>query len=127
MGPVASRADRPDLPLLIGEGANARRAVPEALALHAAAAPIHDRVRALVRVGERRWTLALDRGQKIMLPEEGAEAALRFALALHAAPELTLLDRDVRAVDLRLPDRPTLRLSDHAVLELTSMLDGEDA
>lgn len=125
IGPVFARADRPDLPLIVGEGAD--RAVPEALALAAAAGPIRDRLRALVRVGERRWTVALDRDQSILLPEDGAESALRAVVALQAAPEVTLLDRDVLAVDMRLADRPTLRLSDHAVMELTQMLKGEDA
>ena len=47
---LPARSDRPDLPLLAGEGA--AKAVPEALRLFAAADPIASRVRGLLRVGE---------------------------------------------------------------------------
>ena len=126
IGPVAGRADRPALPLIIGAGAD--RAVPEALALHARAAPLHDRLRALVRVGERRWTVALDRDQAIMLPAKGAEPALARVLAIDDAEDL--LAREVTVIDMRLPQRPTLRLTDRAVAELLllrAVVAGEDA
>lgn len=126
IGPVAARADRRALPLIIGAGAD--RAVPEALALHARAAPLHNRLRALVRVGERRWTLALDQDQAIMLPAKGAEPALARVLALDAAEDL--LARDVVVIDMRLPRRPTLRMTDRAVAELLrlrAIVAGEDA
>ncbi|MFT7180119.1 MAG: cell division protein FtsQ [Planctomycetota bacterium] len=126
IGPVAARADRPALPLIIGAGAD--RAVPEALALHARAAPLRGRLRALVRVGERRWTLALDRDQAIMLPAKGAEPALARVLALDTAEDL--LAREVSVIDMRLPRRPTLRITDRAVAELLrlrAIVAGEDA
>ena len=112
--PVAARAARPDLPLVAGEGAD--RAVPEALALAAAARPLHERFRGLVRVGERRWDVVLDRGQRILLPSEGARRALERVLAMDQAEDL--FARDVAAVDMRLPARPTLRLNAGAVEEL---------
>ena len=108
---LATRADRPDLPLIAGQGAEA--AVPEALALLAAAEPLRARMRGLVRMGERRWDLVLDRGQRILLPAEGAAAALERIIALDQAEDL--LDRDVTAVDLRNGHRPTLRLAPHAM------------
>jgi cell division protein FtsQ len=126
IGPIAARADRPALPLIIGAGAD--RAVPEALALQARAAPLHHRLRALVRVGERRWTLALDRDQVIMLPAKDAEPALARVLALDAAEDL--LAREVMVIDMRLPQRPTLRMTDRAVAELLrlrAIVAGEDA
>ena len=95
------------LPLIAGEGADA--AAVEALALIDAAAPVADRLVGLTRVGNRRWDVVLTRGQRILLPEAGAAAALDRALAMHAAHDL--LSRDVLAVDLRLRDRPTLRLA----------------
>jgi cell division protein FtsQ len=126
IGPVAERADRPGLPLLIGPGAD--RAVPEALALVARAGPLTDRLRALVRVGERRWSVALDRDQVIELPAKQAESALGRVLALNAAEDL--LARDATVIDIRLPHRPTVRLSPRAVvdlLHLRAMVAGEDA
>jgi cell division protein FtsQ len=111
---LAARMDRPDLPLIAGTGADA--SVAEALGLIAAAAPVKDRLRGLLRVGERRWDVVLDRDQRILLPETGALEALEQVLALNEAREL--LERNVTVVDMRLPHRPTLRLSNHAVEEL---------
>ena len=71
---VTAREVRRDLPLIAGEGA--ANAAPEALALLDAAGPILPRLRGLERMGERRWDVVLDRGQRIMLPAEGALAAL---------------------------------------------------
>lgn len=50
-GILESRAARPDLPLIAGDGAYAN--LDEALVLFRTAAPIKERVRALVRMGER--------------------------------------------------------------------------
>lgn len=109
-----SRADWPELPLIAGPGAH--DAAPEALALAGAAAPLSDRLRGFVRRGERRWDIVLTRGQRILLPEDGAVEALERLLALDEARDL--LARDVTHVDLRLPHRPTLRLSETAMAEL---------
>lgn len=103
---VTAREVRPDLPLIAGEGA--ADAAPEALALLDAAGPILPRLRGLVRMGERRWDVVLDRGQRIMLPTEGALAALEHAIALDRSHDL--LGRDVAAVDLRDAERPVVRL-----------------
>lgn len=111
---VDTRIDRADLPLVAGEGAEF--AVPEALDLLLAAGPLQTRLRGLQRMGERRWDIVLDRDQRILLPETGAVAALERLLALDAAQQI--LDRDVAAVDLRLPDRPVLRLTPHSLAEL---------
>jgi cell division protein FtsQ len=117
VAPLASRLDRPDLGLVAGAGAEA--AVPEALALFAAAEPVASRLRGLVRVGERRWDVVLDRGQRILLPEQGAVAALERAMALALADDL--LARDVIVIDLRNQARPTLRLTPAALGELRRM------
>jgi cell division protein FtsQ len=111
---IDRRTDRSDLPLIAGKGAGA--SVPEALRLIAAAAPIEGRLRGLVRMGERRWDVVLDRDQRILLPEQGAVEALERVIALDDVSDL--LGRDVRTVDLRNPARPTLRLTPEAVEEL---------
>ncbi len=111
---IKSRLQRADLPLLAGEGAE--KAVPEALELLAAAAPVAPRIRGLVRMGERRWDLVLDRDQRILLPETGALRALEQVMALNDARDL--LARDVVAVDMRNPARPTLRMAPEALEEL---------
>lgn len=123
---VDSRLRRPDLPLIAGAGADAH--VPEALALFEEAGPVAGRVRGLVRIGERRWDLVLDRGQEIRLPEREPAAALRRVMALQASEQL--LARDLAVVDMRDPTRPMLRLTDHAAAELRRLREtatGEDA
>jgi cell division protein FtsQ len=123
---VDSRLRRPDLPLIAGDGADTH--VPEALALLAAARPVGARVRGLVRVGERRWDLVLDRDQVIKLPEADPLGALGRVMALEASDQLT--KRDLAVVDMRDPRRPMLRLTPSAVAEIERLrkLDaGEDA
>lgn len=123
---VDGRLRRPDLPLIAGDGAD--QAVPEALALLAIAQPEGSRIRGLVRVGERRWDLMLDRDQVIRLPETDAEAALGRVMALDAQDQL--LKRDLTVVDMRDPRRPTIRLSPDAVAEIERLKKtaaGEDA
>lgn len=102
-----------DMPLMAGAGAENH--VAEALALYAAAGPLAQRMRGVVRVGERRWDVVLDRGQRIMLPEAGAVQALERVIALSQAQDM--LARDIVTVDMRLADRPTIRISEHAVEE----------
>jgi cell division protein FtsQ len=114
---VQNRSARPDLPLIAGEGANT--AVPEALALLEQAAPIRDRVIGLVRISERRWDLVLNRAQRIMLPPEQPMPALDRVLALNEAQEL--LKRDVTRIDIRNPDRPTLRMTPNALAAMREL------
>ncbi|EKX58621.1 Cell division protein FtsQ [Rhodobacter sp. AKP1] len=108
---LAFRSERGDLAVIAGEGAE--RAVPEALEILAAARPILKRIRGLVRMGERRWDIVLDRGQRIQLPVEEPVAAVERMIALDEAEDL--LDRDVISVDLRIKDRPVLRLAPYAL------------
>lgn len=110
---LATRADRPDLPVIAGEGADL--AASEALDLIAAAGPLAPRLRGLVRVGARRWDLVLDRNQRLMLPADRPVQALERLLALDQAEDL--LARDVAAVDLRNEKRPVLRMAEHALTE----------
>jgi len=106
-GMIAERAARRDLPLIAGDGA--KDAIDEALQLFAAAAPTAPRVRGLVRMGERRWDMVLDNDLRILLPTTRPVQALERVIALQQAQ--TMLDRDVAVVDMRLGDRPTLRLN----------------
>ena len=111
---LVARPDRGDLPLIVGAGAEVR--VDEALELFAASEPVSGRVRALARIGERRWDVVLDRDQRIMLPEDQARATLDRVMALDAAQDL--LARDIAAIDFRNPRRPVLRLTEAAVEEM---------
>ena len=104
---IYARADFPELPLIVGEGA--ARHVPEALRLMQATAALQDRVRGVVRMGNRRWDVVLDREQRILLPEQGALQALERVIALERAQEV--LTRDTARVDMRLSNRPTVQLT----------------
>ena len=106
-GMIEARGDRLDLPLIAGDGAQDH--IGEALALFRATGPVAGRVRGLVRMGERRWDIVFDNGQRILLPTEAPVAALDRVMALHMAQDM--LSRDVAAIDMRNGDRPTLRLN----------------
>lgn len=117
---VASLLDRnarSDLPLITGAGAS--DAVPEARALLDTVGPLRGELRGLIRVGERRWDLVLKSDQRILLPTEDPVAALEQVIALHQAQDL--FGRDLSVIDMRNPQRPTLRLGDTAMKELRRM------
>ncbi|WP_095589988.1 cell division protein FtsQ/DivIB [Actibacterium ureilyticum] len=114
VAPLEARAARPDLPLIIGDGAETQ--VVEALQLFEVARPLKHRLLAVVRMGERRWDVVLDRDQRILLPERDPVAALRRVIALDQAEEM--LDRDLVAIDMRNSARPTLRMAPDALEEL---------
>jgi cell division protein FtsQ len=98
------------LPLVVGAGAETR--AKEFLALLEPYPTLREFVRAAVLVGERRWNLRLNNGIDIELPETGAATALAQLVALDR--EKNLITRDIAVIDLRLPDRITVRLSDAA-------------
>ncbi|MCE2521767.1 MAG: cell division protein FtsQ/DivIB [Rhodobacteraceae bacterium] len=95
------------LPLISGAGAESN--VIEALEIYAAAEPIRDSIRGLVRIGERRWDLMLDGNRIIQLPEDNPGDALKQLLAFDRKSRL--LSRDVRSVDLRVPDQVAVSLA----------------
>jgi cell division protein FtsQ len=111
---LSARTDRPDLPLIAGVGADA--AAPEALDLIAAAGPLGPRIRGLVRVGERRWDIVLDRDQRILLPAKDPIRALERLLALDHVQDI--MNRDILAIDLRQDHRPILKLTPYALGEM---------
>ena len=113
-GTISARADRLDLPLIAGDGAEQR--IAEALELYAGSGPLRDRVRGLVRMGERRWDIVLDRDQRILLPGEDPIAAFGRIVALNEAQDM--LKRDVLVVDMRNASRPTLRMSQEAAMAM---------
>ncbi|MEM7742545.1 MAG: cell division protein FtsQ/DivIB [Pseudomonadota bacterium] len=108
VAPAATRAGYPELPVLLGDAAPGH--VPEALALIAAAPDIAPRMRALVYVGARRWDIVLDRGQRLLLPEDDPALALDRIVAWDLSTEL--LSRDVALVDMRLAERPVVRMTE---------------
>jgi cell division protein FtsQ len=98
------------LPLVVGQGAETR--AKNFLALVDQYPPVRDQLRAVVLVAERRWNLKLKSGIDVRLPESEPERALDLLVQLDR--DKKLLSRDIVAIDLRLPDRVTVRLSEEA-------------
>ena len=117
VAPLLARPQLVELPVISGDGAN--DAAAEALALFEAAAPLGDRLRGLVRMGERRWDVVLENGPRILLPAQRPVPALEEVLALNDAQEL--LDRDILRVDMRDGTRTVLQLTPQALAELRRM------
>ncbi len=113
VGYISHRTDRPDLPLLAGQGIGPH--IDEALEILDAAHPVSDRIRGLVRVGERRWDIVLDRDQRVMLPEEDAVRTVEHVMAMQITQDV--LSRDISVMDMRDTRRPILRLSEAALEE----------
>ena len=98
------------LPLVVGEGANGRLA--EYVAILDSASELRTRVRAGIYVSNRRWTLKMDNGVEIDLPElNPADALSRLALLEHDGH---ILEKDIISVDLRIPGRVVARLTEEA-------------
>ena len=99
-----------DLPLVVGEQANLRN--NDYLTLLEAAGPLKSRIRAGTLVSGRRWTLKMDNGMDVSLPERGAPDAVARLVKLER--EQKILEKDVLAVDLRMADRVVVRLTEEA-------------
>lgn len=98
------------LPFYVGLGADVRASKFDGMIAPYPA--LKERVRAYVRVANRRWDLYLDNGVIVRLPEDHTEAALAELAQLDREREL--LSRDIAAVDLRLTDRITIQLTDES-------------
>jgi len=98
------------LPLVVGPGAAAR--ARDFVALLDAHPEIRQQVRASVLVAERRWNLKLKNGLDVRLPETDVPRALDTLAELDR--EKHLISRDITAIDLRLPDRVSVHLSEEA-------------
>jgi cell division protein FtsQ len=98
------------LPLVVGKGAETH--ARDFLALLARYPQVHAVTKAAIFVGERRWNLRLKDGLDIRLPENEVGNALASLSKLDRDDRL--FSRDIVAVDMRLPDRLTVQLSDDA-------------
>ena len=98
------------LPLVVGPGAPP--VTKDLLAMLRQQPDLARRVDAAVRVSRRRWNLKMHNGVEIQLPSAGAAAAWKRVARLEA--RFGLLQRDIRVVDLRLPDQLVVRLAPDA-------------
>src|SRR6202163_1719624 len=98
------------LPLVVGKGADTR--ARDFLSLLARYPQVRAVTKAAILVGERRWNLRLKDGLDVRLPENDVGNALAALSKLDK--EDRLFSRDIVAVDMRLPDRLTVQLSEDA-------------
>jgi cell division protein FtsQ len=98
------------LPLVVGSGAERR--AKDFIGLLDRYPEIRSALRASVLVAERRWNLRLVNGMDVHLPDSDLQAALDRLVKLDH--DKKVLSRDITSIDLRLPDRVTVRLSDAA-------------
>src|ERR1700753_2725426 len=98
------------LPLMVGKGADTH--ARDFLALLDRYPQVRAVTKAAIFVGERRWNLRLQDGLDIRLPENDVDTALATLSKLDQDDKL--FSRDIVAVDMRLPDRLSVQLSDDA-------------
>lgn len=110
-----------NLLLVVNHGAQ-RRATEINVALQKVP-ELRPRVRAAFLVSDRRWDLQLENGISIRLPEDNIDAALADLVKLDE--DSGLLSRDIVAIDMRLADRVTVRLSDETAEERKIMTGGQ--
>lgn len=111
-----------NLPLVVGPGAPEQASA--LLALLEREPALKPLVTAGVRVSKRRWNLRLRGGIDVRLPE--ADAAEAWSQLARLEREHGLLDRDVVAIDLRLPGRLVVRTAPDARIGKDAAKAGHD-
>ncbi len=101
------------LPHVVGKEANLR--VTEYVALASAVPELQPLIRAGTLVAGRRWNLKMQNGVDLLLPEQEAAEALRRFWTIEK--EAKISERAVLAIDLRLPDRIAVRLTEEAAAQ----------
>jgi len=101
--PIHSRdvALYPGLPLVVGVGANEQ--LPALFEVLAIKPELLKEVEAAIWVGDRRWDIRFRKGMEVKLPEDNPKQAWEKFTGL--VEEYALLKRDIRLIDMRLPDR----------------------
>lgn len=109
IAPVSEETVLPEnLLQVVGKGASAEA---ETLAASLALWPgLRDRTTSAVYVSEHRWDLMISGGIKVKLPATEVDNALSELAGLQARSQI--LDRTVSEIDLRLPDRISIRAPD---------------
>lgn len=105
--------EMPDLPLLVGPGANRRAGALQALL--AEAPNLRPQMESAEWVSQRRWNLNFQTGETIALPEGDAEARKALAKFARLDKSAGLLGRGIVRFDLRVPGKMIVRLPPEAV------------
>lgn len=103
-----------DMPLVVGRGADKEAAA--LVDLVERFPRVKEAMRAGVLVAERRWNLRLKNGIDVRLPEDDPALALERLVQLDESRQI--MTRDVTAIDLRVPGRVSVSLSEAAAAAL---------
>ena len=98
------------LPLIVGDGANER--LDQYRRIIEAAGELTPRIKAGALVSRRRWSLYTTDNVEVRLPELEPEAAVQRLASLQR--DYRILDKDIVALDLRVPGRVEVQLSNEA-------------
>ena len=115
-GVVLTDVDSPDVlpyPLVAGEQANTEAA--SIFKLLEKQKPLFDQMQSAVRMGERRWNVVFMNGIEVMLPEKNMDIA--WEKLAHMQEQNQVLDRQIKSIDLRLPDRIYIKTLDGKVIK----------
>lgn len=107
--PVPDLSRFAKLPTVVGDD-QARHGAAQLLALLASEPDIDSRVTAAVFVGDRRWNVRIDNAIDVMLPEDDLTGAWSKLAELQRTSQI--LQRNVETIDMRMPDRLVLRVTD---------------
>jgi cell division protein FtsQ len=107
--PVTDLSRFAKLPTVVGDD-QARHGAAQLLGLLASEPDIAARVTAVVLVGDRRWNARIDNMFDVMLPEDDIAGAWSKLAQLQRTSQI--LQRNVEIIDMRLPDRLVLRVTD---------------
>ena len=102
-------ADMPDLPVVIGPGAN--RQATELAALLEAAPSLKPMLEGATWIGSRRWDLRFQSGETLALPEGQKASAEALAYFAKQDAQVRLLGQGFVRFDLRDPKRMVVRVS----------------
>jgi cell division protein FtsQ len=111
------------LPFVVGAGANLR--IDEFLGLLNASGDLREKIRAGILVSQRRWTLKMTSGVEVLLPETNARAAVELLARLEQ--EKNILEKDVVSLDLRVPGKIYVRLTEEAAEARDAKIHGKGA
>ena len=109
--PVTDLSRFAKLPTVVGDD-EARHSAAQLLDALANEPQLAARITAAVFVGDRRWNVRIDNAIDVMLPEDDMAGAWAKLAQLETTNRI--LQRDVQTIDLRLPDRLVVRVTDTA-------------
>ena len=102
---------------------NAQREAPRFLNILRGASNVYMQTKSVSYIGGRRWDVVLKNGVRIKLPEDDPAMAIQKLVDIDQ--QEGVLNRDILSIDLREPDRFTVRARPGAVQQYQAQVKGE--